>query len=457
MPLIPRRWIEILRLAWPLIIANSFWNLQLTIDRIFLGQLSTESLGAAMAVMGIFWVPMALLQQTAAYVTTFVAQYFGAGQPERIGACFWQSLYICVFGGIGFLGLNWLSADFFEWVGHSPSVLQLEVEYFNSVAYSALPTALVAAISGLFTGLGRTQIIIAINCVGLVLNVVLDYLMIFGNWGFPAMGVAGAGYATAIATYGAAFYGIYLVMNPKHQKQFRILSDWKPNLSIIKSYVRYGLPSGFQWALEGLAFTVFLIVMGGAKNGDAALASSSIAVTVMMLSVLPSMGIAQAVMTVVGQSLGAKSPAHAESATWSGIQVSSIYMAVIALSFFLIPDFYLSWFRNEQNPELWSIVSTLTTDLLKIVAIFTVLDSIYLNISFALKGAGDTRFVSLIALSVPWPVMVLPAYLFRNHDQAAVIGWSFAALYSLTTAAILLGRFRAGGWKSIDLLSHMNR
>ena len=76
---------EILRMAWPLIVANSFWNLQMTIDRIFLGMLSTEALGAAVTVMGVFWVPMALLQQTASYITTFVAQYYGAGEHSKIG------------------------------------------------------------------------------------------------------------------------------------------------------------------------------------------------------------------------------------------------------------------------------------------------------------------------------------------------------------------------------------
>ena len=82
----PRAWKQILAIAWPLIVANSFWNLQLTIDRIYLGAWSTEALGAAMAVMGVFWTPMALLQQTAGYVTTFVAQYFGAREHEKIGS-----------------------------------------------------------------------------------------------------------------------------------------------------------------------------------------------------------------------------------------------------------------------------------------------------------------------------------------------------------------------------------
>ena len=114
------RWKKILAVAWPLILANSFWNLQLTIDRIFLGALSTEALGAAMAVMGVFWVPMALLQQTSGYVITFVAQYFGAKESHKIGACIWQAVYVSIVGGTLFLGLNLLSVWFFALIGHSP-------------------------------------------------------------------------------------------------------------------------------------------------------------------------------------------------------------------------------------------------------------------------------------------------------------------------------------------------
>ena len=446
------RWKEILYVAWPLIIANSFWNLQLTIDRVYLGMYSTEALGAAMAVMGVFWVPMALLQQTASYVTTFVAQYFGAKENEKIGACVWQSIYVSLFGGIAFLLLNFCSDWFFGLVGHAPAIQALEVEYFNSLSYSALPTAIVAAISGFFVGLGNTKIVMRINFVGLILNAILDYVMIFGHFGCPKMGVAGAGYATAIATYGAAAYGCYLIFNSHHEKLFRMLSDWRIKLTLVQQFLKFGLPSGLQWALEGLAFTAFLIIMGRMQNGDVALASSSIAVTVMMLSVLPSMGVAQAVMTLVGQKLGESNPQKAEEITWDGVKISSIYMAIIGASFCLIPEFYLSWFKNEQNLALWEGVMMLAPTLLKVVAIFTILDSMYLNISFALKGAGDTKFVSFMALTVPWPLMVLPAYLFRNYHNAAVIAWCFAAVYSLAITSILVLRFRGSKWKSMSVI-----
>jgi MATE family multidrug resistance protein len=446
------RWKHILQIAWPLIVANSFWNLQLTIDRIFLGMYSTESLGAAMAVMGVFWVPMALLQQTAGYVTTFVAQYFGANQQSKIGSCVWQAFYVSLIGGVLFIGLRFLTPWFFSLVGHTPKIQILEVEYFNSLTYTALPTALVAVISGFFTGLGRTRTVIGVNLVGLVLNVLLDYLLIFGNYGFPQMGIAGAGYATSIATLGAAMYGVYLIFDQKHEESFNLRSQWHFNTSLIKQFLRFGIPSGMQWALEGLAFTVFLIVMGKLPNGEAALASSSIAVTVMMLSVLPTMGVAQSVLTLVGQKLGEKKPEEAAAITWDGVQISLIYMFIIAMSFWFIPDFYLSWFKNEENALLWNQVQDLAPKLLAIVALFTVFDSAYLNISFALKGAGDTKFVSIMALLVPWPLMVLPAFLLKEHPNAVVLSWAFVVLYSITITSILAWRFRQGKWKSMSVI-----
>lgn len=444
-------WKKILAIAWPLIIANSFWNLQLTIDRIFLGMHSTEALGAAMAVMGVFWVPMALLQQTASYVTTFIAQYFGAKKLDQIGASLWQGIYVSFVGGILFLGLIFVSPSFFNFVGHPENIRILETEYFNALCFSALPMALVAAFSGFFTGLGQTKTVIGINFIGLILNVLFDYILIFGNFGSPAMGITGAGYATALATVGGALFGALLIFRPKYEAAYQVFSNWKFKAELCLRFLKYGIPSGLQWAFEGLAFTTFLIIMGNLKQGEAALAGSSIAVTLMMLSVLPSMGIAQAVMTLVGQKLGEKKPDEAQHLTWEGAKISSIYMALVGLSFVFFPDFFIGWFENKSNTELWAQVQSITPDLLKFVALFTIFDSVYLNISFALKGAGDTRFVSYMALAVPWPLMVLPTFMFKEHPLAVQLAWAFASLYVIAITIILVFRFRQGKWKFMSV------
>lgn len=269
-----------------------------------------------------------------------------------------------------------------------------------------------------------------INLVGLIANAILDYVMIFGNFGCPALGVAGAGYATSIATAFSALYGAYLVFNEHNEKIYRVLSNWKFNSTLSLQFLKFGLPSGMQWALEGMAFTVFLIVIGHFPNGD----------------------VAQAVMTLVGQNLGNKNPTVAECATKDGIKISQIYMACIAVTFFLIPEFYISWFKTEENLTLWTSVSESTVQLLRIVALFTILDSFYLNISFALKGAGDTRFVSLIALIIPWPLFVVPTYLIRHQENPLILAWFWVAGYSLITALIMYLRFRQGKWKTMSVI-----
>ncbi len=447
------RWKNILKLAWPLIIANSFWNLQLTIDRVFLGQYSTEALGAAMAVMGIFWVPMALLQQTASYVMTFVAQYLGAKKEEMIGPAVWQSFYISVIGGVLFLGLIPLSDWLFGIVGHVESVKRLEIEYFDSLAYSALPTAIVAAISGFYSGLGQTRVVMGLNAVGLVGNVIFDYLLIFGNLGFPQMGIAGAGYATAIATWMSAIYGFYLIFQNKNEVIYKIKSGWKWQLDLIQRFLKFGLPSGLQWALEGLAFTVFLVIIGRMPNGAAGLAGSSIAVTIMMLSVLPTFGMAQAVSVLVGQHLGSKTPEQAHQDAISGLQVAVMYIATIGITFLLFPHFYLGWFHNPENAALWNEVSYIVPYLLMFVAVFTLFDSMNLIFSFTLKGAGDTRFVSLVALTVPWPIMVLPTWLMKDWDGAVFWSWGAASIFVITQSFIFLFRFLGGKWKTMSVIN----
>lgn len=443
---------SLLALAWPLIVSNSFWNIQLTIDRVFLGNYSTEALGAAMAVMGIFWTPMALLQQTVGYLTTFVAQYYGARESENIGPATWQALHLSVWGGLVFLLFIPFSDLLFDFIGHPPSTREYEVQYFDAICYSALPTAIVAGVSSFFSGIGQTKKILWINFAGMIANVLFDYLMIFGKAGFPAMGIAGAGYATALSAYVSAFLGLALLIKRQHEHAYRMMSGWRPNLALLRRFLRYGVPSGLQWALEGLAFSVFLIIVGRMSNASAALASSSIVVTVMMLAVLPPLGLAQAVAIRVGQLLGDKKGEDAKGVCWSGLHLALAYIVLVASSFLLFPSFYLSWFENKQDPSVWDQVSQMVPVLLMFVAFFTCFDCINFICSFTLKGAGDTRFVSLVALTIPWPLMVLPTWIFRHVDSAIYWAWGFASVFSVTQALIFFKRFLGGKWQTMSVI-----
>lgn len=445
------RYKKIWAIAWPLIVANSFWNIQLAVDRIFLGHFSTEALAAAGLVSAVFWTPMALLQQTAAYVTAYISQHVGAKENKKIGAALWQGIYVSIFGGLIFLSLALVSPIFFSLIAHGPELTQLEIEYFNSLCFSALPTALVAAFSGFYSGIGKTKTILIINASGLIANVLFDYLLIFGNYGFPALGIKGAGYATAAAAFASALTGVFLIFNAKNNQDYRVLDSYKINFKMLKSFLYYGIPSGAQWALEGLAFTVFQIIVGWMPNGPVALASTSIAITIMMLVTLPSVGLAHGVMVLAGQLIGAKKYKRVVNITYAGIQMSLAYVFVFFMAYIFIPEFFINFFKGSGVNADWSEVLRITPVLLIFAGVFNISDGIYFNLSNVLKAAGDTKFISLVALTLPWPFMVLPAYLLLESHHGVEKAWGFAGIYVIIVTFVIWLRFHQGKWKNLKL------
>jgi MATE family multidrug resistance protein len=395
---------------------------------------------------------MALLQQTAAYSTTFVAQYLGAKKMNMIGSTVWQSIYISIIGGLAFLLLIPMAEVIFHFIDHDEKLQILEIEYFSSLCWSALPTAIVAAVSSFYTGLGKTKTIVAINFVGLISNVLFDYLLIFGNWGFPEMGIYGAGLATSLAALVAAIFGLAIIFRPEYERLYQIRTAWRMNLDLLKRFLKYGIPSGLQWALEGLAFSFFLIIVGKMPNGPSALAASGISVTIMMLAVLPTIGLAQAVSVEVGKHIGEGAPELAERSTWVGLHISLVYMFLIGSSFVFFPQFYLNWFNNSANQGVWQEISAMVPTLLMFLASFTLFDSLNFIFSFCLKGAGDTRFVSLVALTLPWPLMVLPTWLMKDFDDAIYYSWGAASVFIAIQGLVFAWRFKQGRWKKMSVI-----
>jgi len=175
-------------------------------------------------------------------------------------------------------------------------------------------------------------------------------------------------------------------------------------------------------------------------------------VPIMMLSVLPAMGVAQAVAIQVGQLLGEGKGTEAKAVTWGGIHLALAYMMSIGLSFAVVPEFYLTWFHNPSNLTLWNDVAKIVPILLMFVALFTSFDSRNLVCSFTLKGAGDTRFVSAVTLALPWPLMVFPTWIVREWDGALYWAWGNASIYAMLQAVIFLCRFQSGKWLTMSVI-----
>ncbi len=442
---------QVLRVALPLIISTSFWTLQMTIDRILLSRYDSDSVGAAQIAVLVFWTVYSLLHTTAQYSSTFVAQYLGAKQPHRVGPVMWQTLYFSLGSGVLFWLVMWFSADgIVSLAGHSGRIQEMETTYLKCLTFAALPMALVATASGFFMGREQTAVVMVINALGLVVNAGLDYVLIYGYWGFPEMGIAGAGWATVISSCAAAALALVLMFRPRYQAEYQLFSSWRFEAPLFGRLLRFGLPSGLQWALDGLAFVIFSFFIG--KMGEAELSANSIAFAINLLAFLPPMGIGQAVAVLVGQRLGENRPELAARSTWTGFGVAWIYMTVMGLSFVIFPDMYIALFQTQGEPEKWSQVAAIVPTLLCFAAVFCLFDSMNMVFSFALKGAGDTRFVSIISLALAWTFVVPPTVLAWYWDWGIYWAWAFVTLYVISLAFVLLVRFCQGKWKSMRVI-----
>lgn len=440
---------ELLRLALPLIISNSFWTIQLTLDRVMLSRQNSDAMGAALAAGVLFWTPLALLQQTAAYATTFVAQYVGAGRRHRVGPSIWQALYFSVVAGLLFLLLIPLAKPLLSLTGHAPSIQALEVTYLHCLSFATLPILIIAAVSSFFAGRGDTWPVVLINAVGTLVNGVLDYAWINGHWGFPAAGIAGAGWATVCGSWASAILGVGMLFAPKFRKQYCTLSGWRFEWALFRRLMYYGIPSGLQWSLDALAFTVFMIIVG--QLGPAALAASSVAVTINMVGLVPMLGLAQAVAVLVGQRLGQNRPDLAARSTWLGVAYSMLYTGSAAALYALAPNLLLPLFKDADATR-WAAVAEIVPFILKFVAVYCVFDGTTLVLSSALRGAGDTRFVSVALLTAAWSLMVIPTIVARELGAGLYTFWTFATGYLVVLAFVFVWRFWQGKWRTMRVI-----
>jgi MATE family multidrug resistance protein len=440
---------ELLALAWPLIVSNGFSVAQLTLDRILLGQAGGEAVGAAMPAALLFWSLQNLFLHTANYATTFVAQYAGAGRPERVGPVVWQSLWFSVVGGIVFLGLVPLAGPLVALGGNTAELQALEAVFLRCLCFAALPNLLAASAGSFFTGRGESRVILVVNTCGLIVNGLLDYAWIFGRWGFPAWGIEGAGWATVCGSVTSAALSLALFLRPRYRKAFGTTAGWRFDPALFRRLLHFGLPNGLLVALDTFSFAAFTFLVG--RLGPAELAATSIAFALNLLILLPVLGFGQAVEVLVGRRLGEGRPDLAERATWTGFTLAWLGLAAAAVAFVTVPEWLALPFRSDADPHSVAAFA-LVPLILRFVAVYSLFDAANLVFSFALRGAGDTRFVTVAALGLAWPVMVLPTWAAWRFDWGLAWAWGFASAYVILLAFTFLGRFRQGKWKTMRVI-----
>ena len=442
---------DFLVIAFPLILSTATWSVQHFVDRVFLTWYSTEALAAALPAGMTSFVITALFLGTAGYVNTFVAQYTGAGRPHRVGPSLWQGGYLSVVSGVAGLGCAAVSDPLFDFVGHDPAIRADEVAYFRILCYGLFPIVLSSALSCFYSGRGKTWTVLAVSTATMLANVLLDYSLIFGNWGFPRWGIEGAAWATNIANlFGAILYGLLLIQR-RYRTEFATLSGWRLDPELFSRLLRYGVPNGINFMLDLLALSLFVLVMG--RVGTLELTATNLAFNINSLAFMPLVGCGIAVSTMVGQRLGQDRPDAAETATWSGVQLALVYMGTMSLAYLFLPRLFLSPYGvGAQGPE-FEAARDLAALLLRFVAAYCVFDALFIVFTATLKGAGDTRYVMYLSVFLGFVIMAIPSYVAHHYFDAGVyVMWAFMCAYIMIGGIAFYFRFRGGKWKSMRVI-----
>jgi MATE family multidrug resistance protein len=439
----------LLRIAVPLIITSASFTVQNFCDRLFLAWYSPATLQTAVPAGILFFTLVCGFMATAAFANSLVAQYYGSGDLHSCSRSVAQSVLLALFSFPLILLLIPVGRWMLTLSGHAPDVMAAEKTYLTVLMAGGLFLPLSSAVSSFFSGRGLTKVIMLCALLGTGVNLVLNWLLIFGVGPFPEMGIAGAALASVISGFVSPVIMLTLYFSEKNNLLYNTRCLFYFDAPLFRRLLKFGIPSGIHMTLDIGAFSLFVLLVG--RLGETAFMAANIALSVNMIAFMPAVGIGQAAGTLVGQHMGRRDFDGALTIGWRAVHIGWIYTAFAALTFVLIPEIYIRLFARGDMPfdEIYNLARTL----LAFAACWGLMDATNLIISGALRGAGDTHFVMWYETSMAWFFFAAGELLIALVLKLGVIAaWAWALIYISLLAVGMIARFRSKRWQLIELI-----
>lgn len=420
----------VLKLAWPVLISRLSLTAMATADIFFVAPLGTTSLAAVGLGVVASFTGIAFAQGALGAVRVATAHRVGAGDPEGADRVAVQGLLAAIVLGLMVAPLGQLAPQLFQLMGADPEVAVLAAR-FTGIRLLAAPWDFATlAMTGWHQGRGDTRTPMIATLIANGLNIALDPLFIYGPGPFPELGMAGAALATDLASLAGALW-------LASRSLPLLLRFGRPARAMLHELSRLGAPMGTQFFLEVGAHAVFMAVL--ARVGAEQMAAHVIAARVISVSFLPGYALGEAAGVLVGQSLGAGRQHSAREAHRAALTLGIGVMAAWGVVFLFWPSPLVGIFSPAAE------VAPVAMNLLKIAALFQVLDAVAMIGLLALQGAGDARFTMATALSAAWLVK-LPVGIALALRFGAAGAW-FGFLAEITVvAALVIWRIRGDRW-----------
>ncbi|NLN92243.1 MAG: MATE family efflux transporter [Candidatus Hydrogenedens sp.] len=440
---------EVLSISGPLILGMLSYTIMEFVDKVMCSYLGTDALAAVGSAGIASFTLCTLFMGIASIVTTFVAQCYGREEYELCARYCWQGMYISILG-IVFAIILWpLAPALFGSMGHNEVVTRYELEYFRVRVLGYFFVGATTALAGFFQSVSKPRIPMYAAIIANTTNILFNYVLIFGKFGFPRMEVAGAAAATVLSTVLQCIVMLWCFLHPHFDRSYQTRSSWAFDWKRLREMITIGMPAAISMFLDVANWWIFTSFIIG-RFGAVQLAANTIAVSFMHIGFLPAVGLNHGVATIVGQWLGRRDIARAKARTYTAIRIAGVYMVIMGLTFALFGNILISViFRAEMD------VVRLGHKLLILAALFQAFDAVNIICVGALKGAGDTRWMMYITFIMSYLVFLPLALIFAFYFQWGAFGaWMGATIFIILLSGVLFRRFQGEGWRHINIFTH---
>jgi len=445
-PIAPAVW----KMAWPTVLQNAIGGLQGIIDHVMVGHYVGFTGNAAIGVSWqIFLVVIVFIASLFTGMGVLVARFAGANEPDKVNRTVYQAfltaliLSLVVLAPLGYV----LSPTLLDLVNATPEVKTEALPFLRTMFVFSIGMLLFFMLGGALRSAGDARTPLRLGILMTVLNVAFNVVLIPGLGPVPAFGTHGAAIGTVSASLIASSIGLWMLLSGRLVVHFPESMSRKPDLKIIRSLFKFGLPAGIQGVAMNIAGVMLLRYIGSLPHSAQAQAAYAVGYAELFaLITWTSVGLMGSAAAVAGQNLGAGHPERAIRGVQIAARIGIGVAAFVGAFFLLIPEHLLAIFGLDDDPA----VVALGTQLLRYLCVSGFFITVALTYTGGLQGTGDTRgplYITLVSqVLVPLGLCATLQSLGRL-DAAGV--WSAIVLGHFTRCCLSVLRFRQGKWRHI--------
>ncbi len=426
---------SMLRLALPVVVAELGWVSMSIVDTMMVGRLGPEAIGAVSVGNSLFIAAAIFGIGLLLGLDTFISRAFGADNHSECRRWLAHGVLLSLFLTPPLTGAVLLPILFLDEWGTRPEVLALAIPYLKTLAFGVLPLLLYASFRRYLQALSRVAVVMFALITANLVNAAANWVLIFGNLGFPPLGVEGAGWATFISrSYMALVLFAFILYAERHRIQAFIKEFTHFEKQRLKDLLSLGFPAAIQLTLEIGVFAMATALVS--RLDPLSLAAHQVALATASFTFMVPLGVSAAAAVRVGQAMGRGRPDQAANSGWMALIVGSVFTTFAALMFLIFPVQILRLYTPE------TAVISVGVPLLAIAAFFQVFDGLQVISTGALRGTGETRTAMKASLVCHW-LLGLPI----GYFLCFTLDWGvFGIWIGLSTGLTVVGIWLVSFW-----------